>query len=176
MYTLRWVFFDTYTGWLKKNAYFSNNYNFVFNIKKLCQHGKNAMLNVPLPHGNWTDPSALFSGGVGRSLTFTLPTATHFAPPCILWIQQGSGGDFGKLEHEDGSSMFFRNVGNYFLVIAKPLTPELNPSAQRCLTRIFTRDFFSWTVHFVNICADLLVLLSWLQKCFLKMTCISRNM
>jgi hypothetical protein len=33
-----------------------------------------------------------------------------------------------------------------------PLTPELNPSAQPCLTRFFTRDFVSWAVHFVNIC------------------------
>jgi hypothetical protein len=33
-----------------------------------------------------------------------------------------------------------------------PLTPELNPSAQLCLTRLFTGDFASWTVHFVNIC------------------------
>jgi hypothetical protein len=32
------------------------------------------------------------------------------------------------------------------------LTPELNPSAQRCLTWFFTGDFASWTVHFVNIC------------------------
>jgi hypothetical protein len=32
------------------------------------------------------------------------------------------------------------------------LTPELNPSAQRCLTRFFTWYFASWTVHFVNIC------------------------
>jgi hypothetical protein len=32
-----------------------------------------------------------------------------------------------------------------------PLTPELNPSAQRCLTRFFTGDF-ALTVHFVNIC------------------------
>jgi hypothetical protein len=31
-----------------------------------------------------------------------------------------------------------------------PLTPEWNPSAQRCLTRLFTGDFASWTVHFVN--------------------------
>jgi hypothetical protein len=36
-------------------------------------------------------------------------------------------------------------------VVFNPLTPELNPSAQRCLTRFFTRDFASWTVHFVNI-------------------------
>jgi hypothetical protein len=34
-----------------------------------------------------------------------------------------------------------------------PLTPELNPSSQRCLTRFFTGDFASCTVHFVNICA-----------------------
>jgi hypothetical protein len=33
-----------------------------------------------------------------------------------------------------------------------PLTPELNPSVQRCLTRFFTGDFASRTVHFVNIC------------------------
>jgi hypothetical protein len=33
-----------------------------------------------------------------------------------------------------------------------PLTPELNPSAQRCLTRLFTGDFSSRTVHFVNVC------------------------
>jgi hypothetical protein len=33
-----------------------------------------------------------------------------------------------------------------------PLTPELNPSAQRCLTRFFTGEFGSWTVHFVHVC------------------------
>jgi hypothetical protein len=33
-----------------------------------------------------------------------------------------------------------------------PLTPELNPSAQRCLMRFLTGYFVSWTVHFVNIC------------------------
>jgi hypothetical protein len=31
------------------------------------------------------------------------------------------------------------------------LMPELNPSAQRCLTRSFTGDFASSTAHFVNI-------------------------
>jgi hypothetical protein len=35
----------------------------------------------------------------------------------------------------------------------KPLTLELNPSAQSCLTRFFTGDFASLTAHFVNICA-----------------------
>jgi hypothetical protein len=38
------------------------------------------------------------------------------------------------------------------LWVLNPLTPELNSSAQRCLTRFFTGDFASWTVHFVNIC------------------------
>jgi hypothetical protein len=33
-----------------------------------------------------------------------------------------------------------------------PLTSELNPSAQRRLTKFFTGDFASWTVRFVNIC------------------------
>jgi hypothetical protein len=32
-----------------------------------------------------------------------------------------------------------------------PLTPEINPSAQRSLMRFFTGDFASWTVNFVNI-------------------------
>src|SRR5215468_6606656 len=31
---------------------------------------------------------------------------------------------------------------------------ELNPSAQRCLTRFFTGDFAPSTVHFVNICVE----------------------
>jgi hypothetical protein len=32
------------------------------------------------------------------------------------------------------------------------LRPELNPSAQRYLARLFTEDFASWTVPFVHIC------------------------
>jgi hypothetical protein len=39
---------------------------------------------------------------------------------------------------------------NNFTLHFNPLTLELNPSAQRCLTRFFTADFASWTVHFVN--------------------------
>jgi hypothetical protein len=38
------------------------------------------------------------------------------------------------------------------LLIINPLTSELNPSAQRYLTRYFTGGFASWTVHFVNVC------------------------
>jgi hypothetical protein len=41
----------------------------------------------------------------------------------------------------------FHNSG-----VLNPLTPELNPSAQRCLTRFFTGDFSSWTLYFDNIC------------------------
>jgi hypothetical protein len=44
--------------------------------------------------------------------------------------------------------LLFSSIGK----IINPLTPELNPSAQRCLTRFFNRDFGSWIVHFVNIC------------------------
>jgi hypothetical protein len=54
-----------------------NSNNGIVISKKLLD-GKNAVLNVPLLHGYRTDPSALFSGGVGRSPTFTLPTTTHF--------------------------------------------------------------------------------------------------
>jgi hypothetical protein len=36
-----------------------------------------------------------------------------------------------------------------------PFTPELNPSAQRCLTRFFTGYSASFTVHFVNICVKI---------------------
>jgi hypothetical protein len=33
-----------------------------------------------------------------------------------------------------------------------PLTLELNPSTQHCLTRFFTGEFASRIVHFVNTC------------------------
>jgi hypothetical protein len=39
-----------------------------------------------------------------------------------------------------------------FSHVISPLKPELNPYAQHCPTRIFTGDFISWTLHFVNIC------------------------
>jgi hypothetical protein len=43
---------------------------------------------------------------------------------------------------------------NFYLFpsFSNPLTPKLNPSAQRCLKKIFTGDFVSFTVNFVNIC------------------------
>jgi hypothetical protein len=36
-------------------------------------------------------------------------------------------------------------------IVFNPLKPEINLSAQCCLTRFFTGDFASRTVHFVNI-------------------------
>jgi hypothetical protein len=48
----------------------------------------------------------------------------------------------------------YQSSYKYWLFVSdfNPLTPELNPSAQRCMTRFFTGDFATWTVHFVNIC------------------------
>jgi hypothetical protein len=43
-------------------------------------------------------------------------------------------------------------VVNWGFAYFNPQTTELNPSAQRYLTRFFTVDFASWTVYFVNIC------------------------
>jgi hypothetical protein len=44
-----------------------------------------------------------------------------------------------------------REPRSYIGMLVNPLTPELNPSAQRCMTRSFTGDFASLTVHFFNI-------------------------
>jgi hypothetical protein len=38
------------------------------------------------------------------------------------------------------------------MLTINPLTPKLNPSAQCCLTRLFTGDFAFLTMHFLNIC------------------------
>jgi hypothetical protein len=45
-----------------------------------------------------------------------------------------------------------KQLSSSILYFLNPFTAELNSSAQRCLTRYFTGDFASWTVHFVNIC------------------------
>jgi hypothetical protein len=39
--------------------------------------------------------------------------------------------------------MFAEREKGIIWMVIKPLTPELNPSAQRCLTRYFTGDFAS---------------------------------
>jgi hypothetical protein len=47
---------------------------------------------------------------------------------------------------------WLHNAFVYIFFLFNPLTPELNPSAQRCLKRFFTGDFALCTVHFVKIC------------------------
>jgi hypothetical protein len=44
---------------------------------------------------------------------------------------------------QDSGCSYFSVEKGYFHDTFNPLTPELNPSAQRCLTRIFTGDFAS---------------------------------
>jgi hypothetical protein len=46
----------------------------------------------------------------------------------------------------------FQGILHVLNKVSNPLTRELNPSVQRCLTRFFTGKFASWTVHFINIC------------------------
>jgi hypothetical protein len=53
---------------------------------------------------------------------------------------------------KDNSLLMLGVFCSNFSVYVNPITPELNPSAQRCLTRFFSGDFASWTVHFVNMC------------------------
>jgi hypothetical protein len=49
-----------------------------------------------------------------------------------------------KIPNPDTSGRTDRNVGaKYSLFVLNLLTPELNPSTQRCLTRFFTGDFAS---------------------------------
>jgi hypothetical protein len=50
------------------------------------------------------------------------------------------------------TSQYCRTRRGLHFKTLNPLTPELNPFAQRCLTRFFTGDFASWTAHFVKIC------------------------
>jgi hypothetical protein len=50
------------------------------------------------------------------------------------------------------SSTLCPNILSARKVWINTLTPELNPSSQRCLTRFITGDFSTWTVHFVNVC------------------------
>jgi hypothetical protein len=58
-----------------------------------------------------------------------------------------------SLKFKISQTLFLSPFLHYYpLDNINPLTPELNPSAQRCLTRYFTGDFASWTVNFFNIC------------------------
>jgi hypothetical protein len=63
------------------------------------------------------------------------------APTELNWLRIGSSGKFSE-----------QCWWIFKLVKDSLLTPELKPSAQRYLTRFFTQDFASLTVHFVNTC------------------------
>jgi hypothetical protein len=87
------------------------------------------------------------------SRSWILPQNTESVCKHVLW-------NFAFLTLLRVKTPFLNSLGgrmwmlNWLIITAylNPLTPELNPSAQRCLTRFFTGDFASWTVHFVNIC------------------------
>jgi hypothetical protein len=51
-----------------------------------------------------------------------------------------------------GLNLSIVTVSVHCRYLINPLTPELNPSAQRCLTRFFSGAFASLTVYFFNIC------------------------
>jgi hypothetical protein len=58
----------------------------------------------------------------------------------------------GLVQACNGIALPLHVTNRLLYMLLNPLTPELNPSAQRCLAKFFTRDFASWTVHFVNMC------------------------
>jgi hypothetical protein len=58
--------------------------------------------------------------------------------------------DYSESFHEQALASWRNFIS--LKILFNRLTPELNPSSQRCLTRFFTGDFASWTVNFVNIC------------------------
>jgi hypothetical protein len=71
--------------------------------------------------------------------------STRYPGPYAWWF--GSYRDSHRRSHAKHKSVPLQTP-RYEI---NPLTPELNPSELRCLTRFFTGDFASWTVHFVNI-------------------------
>jgi hypothetical protein len=79
--------------------------------------------------------------------------AGRVLPVCCRLLENNNGRHYcsrwGQQWSVDGHSQDSDVSWN---VRVNPLTPELNPSAQRCLTRFFTTDFAFWTVPFVNIC------------------------
>jgi hypothetical protein len=126
---------------------------------------------------SWCKLAGTFAKTLARSRR-----AICFLTPCIPWTSRrkrcnspsyrltAQNGGYSSLSKEGlipyvscacDRSFILQNIGVYvpdYMAPYRreqsinPLTPELNPSAQRCLTRFFTGDFASWTVHFVNIC------------------------
>jgi hypothetical protein len=58
----------------------------------------------------------------------------------------------GKRGRRKGVNREQIELGIVCFTVFNPVTPELNPSSQRCIPRYFTGDFASWTVPFVTIC------------------------
>jgi hypothetical protein len=50
---------------------------------------------------------------------------------------------------EDTKTQFILHRKHNANQLVNPLSPELNPSTQRCPTRFFTGDFASWIMHFL---------------------------
>jgi hypothetical protein len=77
------------------------------------------------------------------------------SPLVILWTTKVNIQIFHILPTECDMYCVWVSEEIFFFIspyIINPLTPELNPSAQRCLTRFLTGDFAYWTLHFVNVC------------------------
>jgi hypothetical protein len=95
-------------------------------------------------HGFWTSGRKLLDA------TTYIAICRH-AAQCVNSVSAGYGSyskSYGRLIVPEKS----QNVRYDMLRALSPLTPQLNTSAQRCLTRFFTVDFASRTLHFINIC------------------------
>jgi hypothetical protein len=70
-----------------------------------------------------------------------------------VWCPNYNFCSFREVRRECDKTLRYRGTAYpVCLPFLNPLTPELNPFTQRCLTRFFTGDFASWTVHLVSIC------------------------
>jgi hypothetical protein len=76
----------------------------------------------------------------------------------------------GTHRNASDSRKFCLNLTGFCAVDYYPITPELNPSAQRCMTRLFTGELASWAVHFVNI----YVKNQQIHQLFLRFLCLLR--
>jgi hypothetical protein len=91
------------------------------------------------------------------------PSQNHGEWLPLFWFKtRDNGGNFAQLICAFPYSVLYcrlrinyeERVTSDTALVFNPLTSELNPSAQRCLTR-FLLGFASCTVHFVNICVKI---------------------
>jgi tetrahydromethanopterin S-methyltransferase subunit B len=80
-----------------------------------------------------------------RIISLMLNSHLYFSS---ITIRRNNGQCLGTFKQNSALA----DTGEAYPRMLNPSTPELNPSAQRCLTRYFTGDFASWTVHFFIIC------------------------